>query len=141
MNGTYKKNLTNEQKIIYLKALSYVMSNSFASKRPPQLLREQAEAVGLPVTVLNTLPQIKRPETISNELIKIQDRTLRRYIVREMIMLAVTDHEISDAEMCNLYKIGAALGIREGKINDFFLWAAQGIEWQIEGERLVEDDV
>ena len=58
--------------------------------------------------------------------------------IREMISFAIVDHEISDEEMCQIYKIGTAIGVKEGKINDFFLWAAAGIEWQIEGERLIE---
>ena len=142
MSGTFKENLTEEEKIVYLEALMYVLNTDkgINPARNRYLIR-QAQEIGFPAKELKNIRIIKKPETISNELLKIRDVRQRRYFIREMIMLAITDHELSDAEMCNIYKIGTAAGIKEDKINDFFLWAAQGIEWQIEGVRLVEDDL
>ncbi len=57
-----------------------------------------------------------------------------------MIVMAVADHELTDTEMCAIYEIATGVGVKQEKINDFFLWAAKGIEWQIEGSHLVEDD-
>lgn len=64
---------------------------------------------------------------------------LKRYIIREMIMLAMANHELSDEEMAAIYTIGMNIGIKEDKINDFFLWAAEGLEWQLAGVKLVEE--
>ena len=97
--------------------------------------------INFPAAELKTLKKLKKPESVSNELLKIADIRLRRYFIREMVMLSISDHELTDEEMCNIYKIGCAIGVKEDKINDFFLWAAQGVEWQIEEVRMVEDDL
>ena len=58
-----------------------------------------------------------------------------------MIMLAIADHELSDTEVDTIYDIGTKTGISVDKIDDFFLWAAKGVEWQIESVKLVEEDL
>ncbi len=142
MSSTFKENMSEEEKIIYLEALMYTLSaDKGVSADRRRYLTRQAQEIGFPEKELKNIRVIKKPETISNELLKIRNLRLRRYFIREMIMLAIADHELGDAEMCNIYKIGTAIGIKEDKINDFFLWAAQGVEWQIEGVRLVEDDL
>ena len=74
-------------------------------------------------------------------MVQITDIRARRYFLREMILLAVADHELQDEEVEDLHKIGKGMGISEEKINDFFIWAARGIEWQLEGIKLVEEDL
>ncbi|MFR3313585.1 MAG: hypothetical protein ACLTT2_05075 [Alphaproteobacteria bacterium] len=75
------------------------------------------------------------------ELKQVSSMRLKRYIIREMIMLAMANHELSDEEMAAIYTIGMNIGIKEDKINDFFLWAAEGLEWQLAGVKLVEEDL
>ncbi len=142
MTSTFKQDLSAEEQEIFLKALLYIL-NTDKNFKPAknEYLVHQAKEIGFPMKKLSALKPALKPETISNELLKIHNVRLRRYFVREMIMLAISDHELTDVEMCNIYKIGTAIGIKQDKINDFFLWAAQGIEWQVEGVRLVEDDL
>lgn len=141
MSETFKKSLNDEEKNIYLKALSYVLNCNDEVTEKCDFILKRAKEINFPTKNLRTIKKISRPETISNELLKVKDVRLRRYFMREMVMLAVSDHELADSEMCDLYKIATSVGIKEEKINDFFLWAAQGVEWQIEGTRLVEDDL
>ena len=58
-----------------------------------------------------------------------------------MIMLAIADHEITDDEIRNIYQIAEAVGVSGEKVGDFFIWAAKGIEWKLEGIQLVEEDL
>lgn len=142
MSATYKDNLDATAQQVYLEVLIYVLGgDKKLTKEQTHYLERQAQEIGFPLSELKNVKKIKRPESLSNELLKIEDIRLRRYFVREMIMLAISDHELTDAEMCDIYKIGCAVGVKEDKINDFFLWAAQGVEWQIEGVRMVEDDL
>lgn len=142
MSATYKDNLDATAQQVYLEVLIYVLGgDKKLTKEQTHYLERQAQEIGFPLSELKNIKKIKRPESLSNELLKIEDIRLRRYFVREMIMLAISDHELTDAEMCDIYKIGCAVGVKEDKINDFFLWAAQGVEWQIEGGRMVEDDL
>lgn len=142
MTSTFKQDLSTEEQEIFLRALLYILNtNQNFKPAKNEYLVHQAKEIGFPIKKLSALKPALKPETISNELLKIHNVRLRRYFVREMIMLAISDHELTDVEMCNIYKIGTAIGIKQDKINDFFLWAAQGIEWQVEGVRLVEDDL
>ena len=56
-------------------------------------------------------------------------------------MLAIADHELTDKDVDTIYHIGTQSGVSQDKIDDFFLWAARGVEWQIEGIKLVEEDL
>ena len=95
------------------------------------------------LTDLLTAKKLKKTKTESviKELQTIADIRIRRFILREMILLAIADHEISDKEIETIYTIGMKIGIKQEKINDFFIWAAKGIEWQIEGSQLVDEDL
>ena len=139
MHHSFKNDLNGEEKLIYLEALLYTLKKE--SDLRNDYIPKLAKELGVTVKELRKLGKITKPESISNELLRIKDVRLRRYFVREMIMLAIFDHELADEEMCIIYKIGTAIGIKEDKINDFFLWAAQGIEWQMDGIRMVEDDL
>jgi hypothetical protein len=139
MNSSFKLDLNNEDKAVYLKALLYVMAPKTNSRC--EYIRKQAKEIGFPTKELNKVKKITKPEALSLELLKVSDIRLRRYLIREMILLAINDHELSDTEICDMYKIGAAAGIKEDKINDFFIWAAQGVEWQLDGISLVEEDI
>ncbi len=142
MNSSFTENLSDENKIIFLEVLAFVLGSGKALN-PEQnaLLKAQAAELGLSEADVKRIKKIKRSETAANALLRVRDVRLRRYFIREIIMLAIADHELADSEMCNIYKIGCAVGIKEDKINDFFLWAAQGVEWQLEGIRMVEDDL
>ena len=83
----------------------------------------------------------KKADDLIKELKQVSSMRLKRYIIREMIMLAMANHELSDEEMAAIYTIGMNIGIKEDKINDFFLWAAEGLEWQLAGVKLVEEDL
>lgn len=142
MNSSFTENLSDEEKIIFLEILAFVLNSGRAlSSAQNNFLKTQAWELGIDEQQFKKISKIKRSETAANALLKIRDVRLRRYFIREIIMLAISDHELTDVEMCNIYKIGCAVGIKEDKINDFFLWAAQGVEWQLEGIRMVEDDL
>ena len=142
MSSTFKENLDSEAKAVYLEVLMYVLrADTRLTPERTRYLEKQALEISFLAAELKTLKKLKTPESLSNELLKIADIRLRRYFIREMVMLSISDHELTDEEMCNIYKIGCAIGVKEDKINDFFLWAAQGVEWQIEGVRMVEDDL
>ena len=83
----------------------------------------------------------KKAAEIIKTLQSIDNIRLRRFILREMILLSIADHELTDKEVDTIYDIAKKCCISEDKIDDFFLWAAKGVEWQIEGQKLVEEDL
>lgn len=137
----YKKCLNDEEKLVFLRTLLFILKvEKRTSKENEAYLLRQAAQINFEGD-LKAIKTPRKPEELIKELKTISNIRLKRFILREMIMLAVADHELTDNEMSNIYKIGLGAGIKEDKINDFFLWAAQGIEWQLEGIRLVEKDI
>ncbi len=140
--NTFTAEMNDEEKSIYLEALKYILgAEKTDTPENKDFLLQQAQKAGFDKKQLKALQRIKTAEEMAAEIKKIPSVRKKRFIIREMIMVALADHELSDQEMCDIYKIGTAAGIKEDKINDFFLWAAQGLEWQIEGIRLVEKDL
>ena len=106
-----------------------------------EYLRQQAEQAGFDPAAVKKIKPAKKADDLIKELKQVSSMRLKRYIIREMIMLAMANHELSDEEMAAIYTIGMNIGIKEDKINDFFLWAAEGLEWQLAGVKLVEEDL
>ena len=138
--NTFTADMTEEEKNIYLQALKYVLeANNTTSNN--DFISDLAQKTGVTKKQLRELPKVGNIDMLIKLIRKIPNIRKKRFIIREMIMLAMADHEISDKEMHDIYKVGTSIGIKEEKINDFFLWAAQGLEWQVEGIRLIEKDL
>lgn len=135
------KDLTENEKHIYADCLAYILNlNKNSDKNKREYLKEQIGDIGLSAAKLKSLKKTKT-ESVIKELQTISDIRIKRFILREMILFAIADHEISDTEIETIYTIGMKIGIKQEKINDFFIWAAKGIEWQIEGSQLVDEDL
>lgn len=136
-----KKEFTLKQKKIFLKALSYILNiEDTPSERKTEYLRLQA--MELNVDLDKAVPKkALKPADIVKDLAAFDNIRAKRYILREMIILAIADHELSDKEIKTIYEIGLLSGLKQEKIDDFFLWAAEGVEWQLNGLRLVEEDL
>lgn len=136
-----KKEFTLRQKKIFLKVLSYILNiEDTPSERKTEYLRLQA--MELNVDLDKAVPKkALKPADIVKDLAAFDDIRAKRYILREMIILAIADHELSDKEIKTIYEIGLLSGLKQEKIDDFFLWAAEGVEWQLNGLRLVEEDL
>lgn len=136
------KLLSKTEKKYYLQALAFVLDmNKKDENSIAEYLKAQADEAGVAET---TLAQIKLnidENKLTKELSKISSIKSKRFILREMILLAIADHEVKDEEIETLHRIGHAMDIPEAKINDFFIWAAQGLEWQLQGIKLVEEDL
>ena len=137
--SAFKKELSDEEKTTYIRALICVLGGkNNLSDEHKSYLKHQAEEIGMSAAEFRKVPAPKNTDELAKEIKKIASVCLRRFILREMIMLAIADHEITDEEMKTIYAVGINAGIKEDKINDFFIWAAKGLEWQLEGECLIE---
>jgi len=88
--------------------------------------------------------EIKRPvrmDIVVASLKALDNIRAQRFIIREMIMLVIAGCNIGDEEIRHIYQIAEAVGISGEKVGDFFIWAAKGIEWNIEGIQLIEEDL
>lgn len=137
--------LNKEEKYIFLRSLTFILSLSKSHKskdsRKKLFLEAHMKELGIPLDELQHIKSPRNAESIVKDLKSITNLKVKKYIFRDMILLAIADHELTDNEISTIYQIGAHSGIKEEKISDFFLWAAKGIEWEIEGMNLLEEDV
>ena len=133
--------LDDDQKIVYMKALAFMLA--LDKKNTPEkteFLKIQALRCGVDGRKLK-FKSTNKSSDIVLALNKIDNIAVKRYILLNMILLTIAGHELSDTEVDVIYGIGTKAGISIDKIDDFFLWAARGVEWQIEGIRIVEEDL
>lgn len=136
------KDLTVEEKNVYINCLAYILNfDKAATMVRKEYLENQIKDIGLSLKDFDKIKKKQKPEDIIKELKSISDIRSKRYILREMILLAIADHELTDDEIKTIFQIGTKSGIKEEKVGDFFLWAAKGIEWEIEGTQLVEENL
>lgn len=135
------KNFDENEKNVYMKALTFMLSlDKKNTMEKTDFLKLQAFRCGLDGRKIKT----KTTDKISDIVLalnKIDNIAVRRYILLNMILLTIAGHELLDTEVDIIYGIGTKAGISVDKIDDFFLWAARGVEWQIEGMRIVEEDL
>lgn len=135
------KNLTNQEADIFLEALAFMLQqDTKAPQEKNDFLKIQAIKIGRPMRGLK-FKTSKCATEIAVLLNKIDNIRIKRYILLQMIMLTIAGHELQDKEVDVLYDIGTKAGISIDKIDDFFLWAAKGVEWQVEGMKIVEEDL
>lgn len=136
-----KKDFSDGEKCIFFEALCFILN---IDKKPNEkkvcYLKGRAFEMEYDARKLK-LKSNKKAAEIVKGLQSIDNIRLRRYILREMILLAIADHELSDKEVDTIYDIAKKVSVSEDKIDDFFIWAAKGVEWQIEGQKLVEEDL
>lgn len=136
------KNFSEEQKEVYMQALLFMKNIEKATAAvKKEFIDLRALEAHFPQKKLSSLKPLKKTEEVAALLKKSNDVCFKRFVLREMIILSLVDHEITDKEIKAIYKTGSQAGISEEKIDDFFLWAAKGLEWQLEGLKLVEEDL
>lgn len=135
------KKLTVTERKAYIASLFYILNLNGNPKKNMEYIMSRIADLGLDESALSKIPQAKSAEEMYKLIAKVKNIRTKRYILREMILVAISNHELSDAEIASIYNIGRHAGIKDEKINDFFLWAAKGLEWEIEGIQLIEGDL
>lgn len=140
--GEFYDNMSEAEKVFCIQALKFVLQLEKRNcKDNEDYLKKKIGEFGLTKTMLSGATAIRSKADFIKEAKSISSIRTKRFILKEMIMIAIANHEISDEEISAIYELGMAIGIKQEKINDFFLWAAQGMEWQLEGIKLIEKDI
>jgi uncharacterized tellurite resistance protein B-like protein len=140
---TNKRKLTKKQKLAYLTTLSHVMhiDREIAEEEIEFLENQSIELGGISDEEFEKAIEKTNSKNVVSTLKAIKDIKSKRFILREMIALAIADHELDDNEVELIYNIGIEIGVEEDKISDMFMWAAKGVEWRLQGNRLIEEDL
>lgn len=138
----FSRDLSIEEKNVYMEALAFILNiGTSKTEAKKEYMEAQMAEIGLNKKDARSAKKVKTPDELAKDIKGIGDIKVKRFILREMILLALADHELTDDEIQTIYKIGTQSGLKEEKIGDLFLWAAKGIEWQIEGTQLVEENI
>lgn len=135
---------SSKEKAACLKALIYVLnlnSSISAHKAKRDYMLIQMKAMGIAEDKYDENQQPCHIDALIKTLKNIDSLRSQRYIIREMIMLAVSDNDITDDEIRKIYQIAEKIGVSSETVGDFFIWAAKGIEWKLEGIQLIEEDL
>lgn len=131
-----------KEKLASLKALVYMLNiNKKHNKNKYEYFLMQIKAIGIAESKYEECKNNCAYSDVVKSLKSLDSIRTQRYIIREMIMLAISGYNISDEDIRVIYKIAEDIGVSSEKVGDFFIWAAKGIEWRIEGAQLVEEDL
>jgi hypothetical protein len=135
------ENFNAKEKAVYLKALVYVFNLSNQNKIKREYLLLQLQKANISQEKYEAVKSACKIETLIDNIRGLDNLRAQRFIIREMVMLALADQDVTDDEIRDIYQIAESSGISSEKVGDFFIWAAKGIEWQLEGIQLVEEDL
>ncbi|MGD9639209.1 MAG: hypothetical protein AB7U85_09155 [Alphaproteobacteria bacterium] len=138
----YINELSENQIRDFLIALSFIMNaDGEASEAEKEYIKVAASAYGLVDPDFELIMKERSLGEVERQINWIREKPeAARYMIREMISLAISDGELVDDEINTIFYIGKRLGISEDRMNDMTNWAVEGYEWQIEGFRLVEEN-
>ena len=130
---------SESDKQLYLTALQYILTlDSEDNDAKKEFMKNKARELGC---ALSKLKKVRSSAELIKLLLPIPSVRTKRSMLRDMILLAAADHDLSDQEIGEIYEIGTKIGLKAEKIDDFFLWAARGLEWQVDGSRLIDEDI
>ena len=131
--------LSETEKQLYLAAIAYILNlDSADNPTKKEFMKNKAKEYGC---AISKLKKIRTTQELISLLSPIPSVRIKRYFLRDMILLSAADHDLSDNAIGQIYEIGTQIGLKSEKIDDLFLWAARGLEWQLDGSRLIDEDI
>lgn len=131
--------LSETEKQLYLASLAYILNlDSVDNPLKKEFMKSKAKEFGC---AISKLKKIRTAQELISLLAPIPSVRIKRFFLRDMILLSAADHDLSDNAIGQIYEIGTQIGLKAEKIDDLFLWAARGLEWQLDGTRLIDEDI
>ena len=135
-------NFNTKEKNACIKALTFVLHiHGAKNTMQKKFMLFQLKAMGLTEDKYDITQPPCKFEDLAKSLKNLDNLRAQRYIIRAMIMLALSDQDINDDAIKLIYQLAEEIGMSSEKVGDFFIWAAKGIEWRLEGIQLVEEDL
>ena len=130
---------TDEEKQLYLMSLIYILNlDSDDNPIKKEFMKNKAKELGFAISKLKKITSAKELISLLGTIHSVRTK---RYFLRDMILLSAADHDLSDNAIGQIYEIGTQIGLKAEKIDDIFICAARGLEWQLDGSRLVDEDI
>ncbi len=130
--------LSQEQKIIFLKALLY-LANIDGNRDEDEIKYIKNAVLNYKIKDLQAIFKPTTEEEIIEELKTIEDRRICLELIKEMCLLGHSDSDLSDEETLFIGHAGLAMGIELEKIEQISNWVIDKIIWLEQGKIIFED--
>ena len=130
--------LSQEQKIIFLKALLY-LANIDGNRDEDEIKYIKNAVLHYKIKDLQAIFKPTTEEEIIEELKTIEDRRICLELIKEMCLLGHSDSDLSDEETLFIGHAGLAMGIELEKIEQISNWVIDKIIWLEQGKIIFED--
>lgn len=132
--------LNEEQKIAYLKALSYLSKvDGKIDDAEQEFLRDMAILHGVSTDKLKEIMKNDDIEKVLNSVKKISNRRAALELIKDMCVLAHSDDTLSDDEVMFIGDVGQAMNVSMEKIEQISKWIIDRIIWLEEAKLIFEE--
>jgi len=132
--------LSEEQKIAYLKALSYLSKvDGKIDESEQAFLRDMAILHGISADKLKEVLKNEDVAKVLKDVEKISNRRAALELVKDMCVLAHSDDELSDNEVVFIGDVGQAMNVSMEKIEQISKWIIDRIIWLEEAKLIFEE--
>lgn len=131
-------NLSQEHKIIFLKALVYLAGiDGNRDEQEIRYIKDVAEhyKIEQPEKLFEKVSE----EEIINDIKQIKNRRVCLELIKEMCLLGHSDSDLTDDETLFIGHAGLAMGIELSKIEQISNWIIDKIIWLEQGKIIFED--
>ena len=136
--NSFISKLSEEQKIIFLKALAYMAKiDGRLDEEEIKYIKDAAEKFQIQQS--SQIFDFQTEENILNEIKKLGNRRVYLELIKELCLLGHSDSDLSDDEVVFIGNIGNAVGIELEKIEQISNWVVDKIIWIEQGKIIFED--
>ena len=136
--NSFISKLSEEQKIIFLKALAYMAKiDGRLDEEEIKYIKDAAEKFQIQQS--SQIFDFQTEENILNEIKKLGNRRVYLELIKELCLLGHSDSDLSDDEVVFIGNIGKAVGIELEKIEQISNWVVDKIFWIEHGKIIFED--
>lgn len=138
-NMEFLKGMTEDEKIVYLKALARLAkTDGVFDNNEKEFIKELAVVMGVSVNRRDEILSVKSDEELVDDVKLIKDRQKALELVKEMCLLANSDSDLSDAEVLLIGRVGQAMGVDLDKIQQISQWVIDRLVWLEQGKIIFE---
>lgn len=135
----YLKDMDEDQKVIFLKALTRLAKiDGHLDENEREFIRNIALVYGVPGTRFDEIIKVSSDDEIVENVKALKDRKVALQLIKEMCLLANSDSDLSKNETILICRIGEAMGVELDRIQQISRWVIDRIIWLEEGKILFE---
>lgn len=141
MNGEYIKELTNEEKIVFVKIFCrMIKSDGDINTEEVKFLKEIAKYFGVSGDAVVNIIKIANNIDCAAEARKITNRKHALQLIKELCVLANIDEDLHDNELDIVVDCAEAMGIEEEKVILINRWVLDSQIVAQTGKIILEED-